>query len=432
MAAKVRSQLVEALVQGSPATEPGFEQAAAWLRGDGGLEGVGEALAEAAIEAAVRTQQVALLQGLEGGPKALRKAARAGLHRLRSAGVSVPEATAGRAFVLGAEVVRSEGQAWMSVDVFRGEAMVLLVWTDAEGSCALLGRLLPTTGLVDLEHAHLSRNAGRGLVRDLQARVGGLTEVPFVEALHLAQDGVSGAAAAGEGELPHEWEHFIQHVPAAVRQQAQATDPAGPLPERWDAALLAESLHLLEGEPRFYWPVSQQAIEAVLGSFAEGSEAPAEGQEAADAAAPAPTGDPMGEGEAGADSFDLAEQRHASAMARGVEHIFDDAVIQAGWRRAARTLVVVHRARSQAEKANAWRNVLTALERGVDPLELPLTAAAVEGTLLADYARAQVDAFDGDGVEGGRFEDHDGRDGAGAPLHGHTHDHSHDHHHDPL
>ena len=66
----------------------------AWAH-DGVGELAGLANVDVAVAAAVALRNVAALQAAaERGPKVTRKAAAAGLHRLRSAGVSIPSAPA--------------------------------------------------------------------------------------------------------------------------------------------------------------------------------------------------------------------------------------------------------------------------------------------------------------------------------------------------
>jgi hypothetical protein len=104
MSEKINKRLAESLASGATLPEvPGYDQAAAWLKGEGaGLEGLDHELALAAVEAAVKQKNGALLLELESASKALKKAGRAGLHRLRSAGVVVEEAKRqGTVFTLG-------------------------------------------------------------------------------------------------------------------------------------------------------------------------------------------------------------------------------------------------------------------------------------------------------------------------------------------
>ena len=85
---KYDKTIVEALVSGA-----GEDEVRTWLdRGVGDPGSWNPTLAGSAIEAAVRLQKVELLQSLERAPKPLKKAARRGLHKLKSQGVTVDAA----------------------------------------------------------------------------------------------------------------------------------------------------------------------------------------------------------------------------------------------------------------------------------------------------------------------------------------------------
>ena len=162
MAKKFDKKLALALSNGE-----GDAAALAWLDGTGSIQDVDPGMAMNAIQAAVAQQKVALLQGLEKAPKVLRKAARLGLHQLKSQGVNV-QAAPSRSFGLKGAEIDPDPTALLGPADQDGYSEFLLGWTDAEGTCILMGRFGGTEGMRDLSHGHASRGELRRMLREMQ------------------------------------------------------------------------------------------------------------------------------------------------------------------------------------------------------------------------------------------------------------------------
>jgi len=228
-----------------------------------GAEAVEAALAstpEVAIEAAVKLQLVALLQGLEG--TAHKKAARKALHRLKSQGVEVTAAPRVKStFKLGSDAAHVPPTAFIGPPSPEGYSEFFLAYTDAEGTCVLMGHFGGQEGLRGVSHGHVSRSQLRNLKKELSTQAPGLVELPFTEALGHMLPALD-VAKALTGRTPHDWDHFVTHVPEATMTSAQLLDPLKGL-ERDDDDLTGTSV--LGTHPWFQlWPVSPDAIEQVV------------------------------------------------------------------------------------------------------------------------------------------------------------------------
>lgn len=173
-----------------------------------------------AIVAAEKLGNVAALQGVTG-PKELRKAASAALHRIRSRGVKVQEKVQPRAVGLGRETVDLASRGFLSLPDPEGDIELLLTASDEEGNC-VLGLLLGPDGKVrESNHAHL----GRGELRDLWKKAEGrrdIAEIPFTTALHYADLWL--------GAAHHDMKHFAEHVAPATLASARLMDPLARAP----------------------------------------------------------------------------------------------------------------------------------------------------------------------------------------------------------
>ena len=198
-------------------------------------DGVGELAAlpdpDAALAAAVEVGNTAALQAV-AAPKALKKAAAAALHKLRSRGVKVEAAVAPRAFSLGKEQVDIPSRAFLSVPDMEGDVELLMTCTDAEGSCVLGVVCGGAAEVREARHAHMQRGELRDLWRQAEGRQD-LREIPFVAGLALAERWVTAPQHA------HAWHHFLEHVPPGTLMAARVLDPDGtatpPQPESPDA-----------------------------------------------------------------------------------------------------------------------------------------------------------------------------------------------------
>jgi hypothetical protein len=384
MSEKINKRLAEALASGATLPDvPGYDQAAAWLKGEGaGLEGLDHELALAAVEAAVKQKNGALLLELESASKALKKAGRAGLHRLRSAGVVVEEAKRqGTVFTLGRAEEMPPPRAAVTPLSPNGEFQFSLMYTDSEGSCVVIGVGGGDAGVHNIQHGHLSRSSGRGMWKDLLGnRESPLIEVPFLSALSLVLP-VIAEHAAKKGEAPHEWSHFITHVPADVLAAAQLHEPFGALPEGYDPELLADT-EVVSNHPFFAaWPVSRSALSAGM------------------AALPLLFGGAP-EGEDAGPSLDKIIEEAAAL-------VFEEDAVRLDWARRARWAGMLADAIQDETLARVARNLAVAIESGVESSALPLAQQTAMQQIIAgmNYATQNMNLGDMMGEAGEPGED---------------------------
>ncbi|MFZ5482398.1 MAG: hypothetical protein ACOZNI_36890 [Myxococcota bacterium] len=167
-----------------------------------------------AIAAAAALGNTKALQSVQG-PKELRKAAAAALHKLRSQGVKVEAPVAPKSVGLGKEVVDVPSRAFLSLPDNQGDIELLLSSTDREGTC-LLGVVLGASGTVrEAQHAHLSRGELRDVWKQAEGRAD-IREVPFTTGLHFADLWL---------QKHHAFTHFCEHVPPATLASARLLDP---------------------------------------------------------------------------------------------------------------------------------------------------------------------------------------------------------------
>ena len=171
---------------------------------------------ESAVAAAVTLKNAAALQvAAQCTDKRARKAAGAGLHRLRSAGVVIPVvAPVPQAFSLGKEETDELLRASMSVPDENGDIEVILTIANEVGSAALGAALGGRSGLRDMKISWVPRSGVREVWR--AADRNRAAEVPFVAALHFV---------APFGPTHEEWGHFVKLLPVGLLQSAQFLDP---------------------------------------------------------------------------------------------------------------------------------------------------------------------------------------------------------------
>ncbi len=170
---------------------------------------------ELAIAAAEALGNTAALQSVSQ-PKALRKAAAAALHKLKSRGVKVADAVAPVAFTLPREVTDAVApRAFLGAPGALGNSHLLLTSTDRESSCLM--EIIFGGDKIQDSHGHASRSELRKFWKQLEADES-VTEVPFLAGLHLAD-------ALVRGKRLHGWDHFLSKLDPAVLAVARATDP---------------------------------------------------------------------------------------------------------------------------------------------------------------------------------------------------------------
>jgi len=400
LAKKYDKQVVEALVSGEVLDSAGFAEAAAWLAdGSGDLGALNEQVALSAIEAAVRGQAIDRLQSLERSKKALKKAARAGLHRLKSTGVTVAPARQAARFTLGAEAVEHWSTAWLSPPDPEGYAQVFLFWSDAElvGFYLCLGgggqgiredetTLYPST-----------RSRLRKLQKDFSADPV-MREIPFTTGLNLAQAAFDDYQAL-TGKAPMDWADFLANVPAGTKTAAQLLNPIAGFPAEVDKAALSqfENLQRLTG---IDWPVQFQALSEVgieLMTFMNSD-------------------------------LEISEEVREERM-KALEIKAGDAglteVARASIGRRLRQLAIYAAAGGQADFASEAWNYHLAVTSGLPAADLPFFCWVSVGNLLSAL-QSMMGAPDGGmglpGFSGGEL--------AAPALAEHGHGHSHDHHHE--
>jgi hypothetical protein len=325
----------------------------------------------AAVEAAVKQKNGALLLELESASKALKKAGRAGLHRLRSAGVVVEEAKRpGTVFTLGRAEEMPPPRAALTPISANGDFQFVLMYTDSEGSCVVMGVGGGSETVHSLQHGHLSRSSGRSMWKDLIGnRESPLMEVPFLSGLSVVLP-VIAAHAAKSGEAPHEWSHFITHVPPDVLAAAQVHEPFGALPEGYDPELLADT-EVVSNHPFFAaWPISRSALTAGMSAL--------------------PLlfgGAPEGE-EAGPGLDKIIEE--AAAL------VFDEDEVRLDWARRARWAGMLADAIQDETLARVARNLAVAIESGVESSALPLAQQTAMQQIIAgmNYATQNMNLDD--------------------------------------
>ena len=232
-----------------------------------------------------------------------------------------------------------------------------------------------------LQHGHLSRSSGRSMWKDLiDNRESPLVEVPFLNGLSLVLP-VIAAHAAKSGEAPHEWAHFITHVPGEVLAVAQLHEPFGALPEGYDPELLADT-EVVSNHPFFAaWPVSRAALTAGMSALPLLFGGAPEGEEAG------PSLDKI-----------IAE---AAAL------VFEEDAVRLDWARRARWAGMLADAIQDETLARVARNLAVAIESGVESSALPLAQQTAMQQIIAgmNYATQNMNLGDMMGEAGEPGED---------------------------
>ncbi len=169
---------------------------------------------ELAIHAAGELGNIAALQAVVA-PKALRKAAAAALHRIKSRGIKVADAPAPKAFTLAREAFDVPPRAFLSGPNAMGNCHLLMTATDREGSCIM--EVIIGGDKVQDHHGH----AGRSELRKFWKQIEGddvMAEIPFVAGLHLGD-------AALNGKPAHGWDHFLSKVAPGSLAAARSANP---------------------------------------------------------------------------------------------------------------------------------------------------------------------------------------------------------------
>ncbi|MCP4809224.1 MAG: hypothetical protein GY913_12585 [Proteobacteria bacterium] len=247
--------VVEALVAGN-----GDEAVLAWLAGTGALETSDVTLGLSAVEAAVQTGAVAPLQSIGAVHKDVTKAAKKGLHRLKSKGIEVADAPRAKSsFTLASDTSSIPPVAMFGPPTVEGYSEFVLSCTDDEGTCVLMGAFGGKEGIRNLTHGHVSRKQ----LRDLRKEIGqqsAMVELPFTEAMSHLLPSIDRVQAL-TGKLPHDWDHFVTHVPAGTLDAARTHDALSGVEPSPDM----EGTSALSMHPWFQlWPVASDAIEEVV------------------------------------------------------------------------------------------------------------------------------------------------------------------------
>lgn len=241
--------LVTSLVEQARADGPAPSPAVAWLRGEGALRELPRDTALAAIEAAVRLGLGDLLARAksDAGDKEVRKAAGAGVHRLKAAGQSVSEPVAAAAWSLPAEdAVSLPPMARIGPPDHEGYFPFVAMATGATETVLFFGAAGAGQGAMEVEHTHVSRSGRRRVLEDAQ-RDENLVEVPFHAALYLLER----AFEAG-GNYPRGWDHLIENLDPGLVSTARLVDPLARLGSAVDEDQLAQVVPLLDGPGAFY------------------------------------------------------------------------------------------------------------------------------------------------------------------------------------
>ncbi|MCB9741160.1 MAG: hypothetical protein H6740_00870 [Alphaproteobacteria bacterium] len=368
-----------------------YGEAAAWLAGkDLDLATLPPQLALSAIEAAVRTRNVARLQSLEGADKELRKLSRAGLHRLKASGVEVEPARAASTFTLGREEVTVPPRAFITHADEQGYSEFVLGVTDAEGSCVLMGWFGGAEGFRELSHGHVSRSSLRKLVREVDEQIAHMVEVPFTEALHHILPSVE-LATKLNGHAPHDWDHFATHLTEEWLSEAKAAAPLGKLPEHAEEGQLDATAALAQHPWFNTWPVSDGALNEAYGAFfgamgaaADAAEAAEEPEEEEAQAKPVEGGaEPA---EEGAEDSAVEESAQRAAMDEGLnkaaQRVLDDAGVREEWLRRARLAATLAKGSQDKELFETVRHLTVALEQGMGGDKLGLSTGVLQSRVI--------------------------------------------------
>ncbi len=367
---------IEALSMGTaPENAPeGWAIAEAWLAdGSGSLETLDGRLALSVVEAAGDAGEVERLQGLEDSPdKALRKAGRRALHRLRSAGLSVNEPPRSNVFSLQAEVVDIPSRAFLGHAHQEGYAPFLLTATDSEGSCILAGEIGGGEGARNTTHLHVTRRDLRDVWKDAEANPD-MVEVSLVTGLHFVKRAMDVARTLA-GRSPHDWDHFLGHISQGTQTTAQLWNPGEGLSTELDESLLEglDEGHLLAERSWFrFWPVPEEAISALFEDL----------------------------GSAAASDLTVSEEvqaeRREDAFRKAADRALEDDTVRQRWLTSMENSVAVLRAGGKEEAAAEVHNLALAIRAGLPGRRLaPVLASLRFQTFKLASMMGQMDGME--------------------------------------
>ena len=207
------------------------------------------------VEDALAAGDIAALQALTKGPKAVKKAAKKALHRLRSQGVTVPKQRAASAFSLGKEQLETLSGAWMGPPDGDGYVYVVLGWADEDVCGAWIGHVGGGQGVRnDARFVPTSRSGWRRLTKELGA-ADGLAPVPFTAAYGLAAEGVATLRKLSGKDAP-DWKAFSAAVPDGTKRTAELVDPLAGVTAA-EGELTGEALKAFAGP---YWEADPDTL----------------------------------------------------------------------------------------------------------------------------------------------------------------------------
>lgn len=346
-----------------------------WLyAGAGSIADFSDREAASAIEAAARMQRpdrVAAAEA-EASSKAVRKAARAAAHRLRSQGVTVPDTAARTQWSMGEETVEVPPPVTLlgmpDPDGWIPFVVVSFGKTDTVAFAGLAGA---HQGHRDCHHNHIGRSDARKLVHDAR-RGHDLHELPPHVAIHFLD-----RAFEEGGARPHEWEHFADLVGAGVVTSARVLDPLRGLDDTVDPAKLADVAPLLDRRHQLLFGVPEQQGQAAVAELVG--------------------------------ALGSALEKDDASRTRRIKGILDDAAdaslteeARRAWTLAFDLVTVTAGDRGEAPLRQAARQTALALRAGKAGRDIPFVRASVERQLSAVVEAWQRQmAKVGDGAEAG-------------------------------
>lgn len=235
--------LLAAVRDGAPAADADIP-ALDWLRGDTDIDQLDAPTGMVAVAVASMMGDLErVLVANTARSKDVRKAARAAAHRLRSAGISVPEQSTTTSWSIGKED-RSlpDPRALLGLPETDGYVPYLLASFGVNGACFSGGAAGPAQGFRDDDHAHLSRSQARKILDDVRGDQR-LRDIGFHEAVALLER----AFDLGGGKRPGGWSHLLSHIDEGTLNSARLLDPLRALAQELDVDALHRPEPLLDG-----------------------------------------------------------------------------------------------------------------------------------------------------------------------------------------
>lgn len=352
-----------------------------WLHGGlGAISDFSDREAASAIEAAVRLKRpdrVAAAQA-EATSKAVRKCAAAAAHKLRSAGVTVPDALPHAQWSLGEEaVVVTPPVTLLGMPDPDGWIPFVVVSFGSKDTVAFAGLAGAGHGHRDCHHSHIGRSDARKLVHDAR-RGHEMHELPPHVTLHFLD-----RAFTEGGKRPHEWEHFADLVGAGVVTSARVLDPLRDQTDALDPAALAQVDPLLDPRHQLLFGVSEQHGQAAVGELVA--------------------------------ALGSAIEKDDDSRTRRIKSILDDTAdrcldeeARRAWTLAFDVLTIIARDRADGPLSAAARQTALALRAGHAGRDVPFVRASVErqlSTVLEAWQRSMARTDDGDDAGDDRASD---------------------------